>query len=156
MSRKQPAIVLVTPEIPGNTGTIGRTCLALNMRLILIRPYGFSLEEKAIRRAGLDYWKHIQLTEYNSWQEFKAAEHPATPLALSARSPHNFFSYKLHNIDYLIFGPESSGLPKTIQAECQTAMLPILNNNIRSLNLANCVTTCCYEVYRQLTFVAQN
>ena len=69
-------IVLVSPEIPGNTGNVGRTCVALNLRLILIHPLGFSLEEKSVRRAGLDYWKHVHLTQYNSWNDFEKKESP--------------------------------------------------------------------------------
>ena len=69
-------IVLHAPEIPGNTGSIGRTCLALNAELILIRPYGFSLDEKAVRRAGLDYWKYVEPKEYENWEDFLKNENP--------------------------------------------------------------------------------
>jgi len=69
-------IVLVTPEIPGNTGSVGRTCVALDMELILIRPYGFDITEKSVRRAGLDYWQHVRLSEYDSWASFIAERQP--------------------------------------------------------------------------------
>lgn len=143
-------IVLVTPEIPGNTGSIGRTCLALNIRLILIRPYGFNLDEKSVRRAGLDYWKHLQLVEYNSWEEFIQMESPQQLLAFSARSERSFFETQIGDKSYFIFGPESSGLSQEILDQTPSVHLPIPNPKIRSLNLSNIVTTCCYEAYRQL------
>ena len=74
---KKFSVVLIAPEIPGNTGSIGRTCVALDLRLILIKPYGFDLSEKAVRRAGLDYWKYADITEYDSWSDFIDGEKPS-------------------------------------------------------------------------------
>jgi tRNA (cytidine/uridine-2'-O-)-methyltransferase len=76
MQNSKFKIVLFAPEIPGNTGSIGRTCVALNLELYLIKPYGFEIDEKAVRRAGLDYWKHVQLKEFESWEDFLIREKP--------------------------------------------------------------------------------
>ena len=76
MSEPHMKMVLVTPEIPYNTGAIGRTCVALNLELILIKPYGFSLDEKSVRRAGTDYWKHVNLSEYDNWENFLTQRNP--------------------------------------------------------------------------------
>ncbi len=143
-------VVLVTPEIPGNTGSIGRTCLALNIRLILIKPYGFELSEKALRRAGLDYWQYLELTEYQSWQDFISSEKPQHLIGLSANATKTFFSTQLQPSSYLVFGPESRGLPLDITSKIDSYKLPIVNEHVRSLNLSNAVTTCCYEAFRQL------
>lgn len=144
-------VVLLSPEIPGNTGSIGRTCLALNIRLILIRPYGFDLSEKSVRRAGLDYWKHIKLTEYNDWKEFLESESPKNLIALSARASTSFFEQSIKEDSYLIFGGESKGLPEEIKNSVNSFALPIINSHIRSLNLSNTVTACCYEAFRQIS-----
>jgi tRNA (cytidine/uridine-2'-O-)-methyltransferase len=155
--------VLVTPDIPGNTGSIGRTSLALQARLVLIKPYGFSLEEKALRRAGLDYWKFVDVKEYGDINEFLEGE-----LSVSTYSKEEFLSrlffftkwgkksYFQQNFrqgDYLIFGSETKGLPQEIiQAYThQTLHIPMLTTHIRSLNLANAATGVGYEVYRQLS-----
>jgi tRNA (cytidine/uridine-2'-O-)-methyltransferase len=143
-------IVLFSPEIPGNTGSIGRTCLALNIRLILIKPYGFNLDEKAVRRAGLDYWKHLKLTEYENYTQFLTQESPESIFALSAKAEKSFYQTNIPKNSYLLFGPESSGLPEQMTKNLNTIKLPIDNPIIRSLNLSNAVTSCCYEAYRQL------
>lgn len=149
-------LVLVTPEIPFNTGAIGRTCVALNLELILIKPYGFSLDEKSVRRAGTDYWKHVNLCEYDSWERFLADRKP---------SRENLYFFEEHGAQsiyapdyqpdaYLVFGCESKGLPTTILdgMEDRVFSLPMLNPLVRSLNLANVATAVVYQAMRtQLT-----
>lgn len=145
-------IVLVTPEIPYNTGAIGRTCVALNLELILIKPYGFSLDEKAVRRAGTDYWKHVHLSEYDSWKSFLDDRRP---------SPESLYFFEEHGVQtvydpdyqkdaYLVFGCESKGLPLAILngMEDRTFSLPMLDSRVRSLNLANVATAVVYQAMR--------
>lgn len=152
MSDPVMKIVLVTPEIPYNTGAIGRTCVALNLELILIKPYGFSLDEKAVRRAGTDYWKYVQLTEYDDWQSFLAERKP-TPDSLCFFEEHGsqtFYDPDYKQDGYLVFGCESKGLPTTVLAgmEDRTFSLPMLDTRVRSLNLANVATAVIYQAMR--------
>lgn len=150
------SIVLFSPDIPGNTGSIGRTCVALDLELILIKPYGFDLSEKAVRRAGLDYWKYVNLKEYDSWEDFIADRKPKeNDLMLFSRfSNTNFYEGKINKGSYLIFGSETKGLPSEIkdQYKSQTYCLPMYSDHIRSLNLANCATAVAYEGIRQINF----
>ena len=156
MSKSLFNIVLVAPDIPGNTGTIGRTCVALGLRLILIKPYGFELTEKALRRAGLDYWKHVELTEYDSFEEFIDAENPTeeSMYFFSRFSERPYFEAKYTTGNYLIFGSETKGLPKTLFEKYpeQFVTLPMYSEHIRSLNLSNTVTAATYEALRQIKF----
>lgn len=149
------SIVLVAPEIPGNTGSIGRTCLSLDIPLILIHPLGFELSEKAVRRAGLDYWKSVQLSEYSSWDEFLQQTSP-TPEQLCLFSSHaseNYFSidFKQEKHQYLVFGGETAGLPASITSKLSQRLytLPMYSEKVRSLNLSNVVTAVAYEGVRQ-------
>lgn len=149
-------IVLYSPDIPGNTGAIGRTCIALGAQLILIRPYGFDLDEKSVRRAGLDYWKYVQLTEYDSWGDFINGEKP-DPKRLfffSKKGKKIYYHADFQKGDYLIFGSETSGLPEHIFQSYSEQMLslPIYSEHVRSLNLANTATAVAYEALRQINF----
>lgn len=150
------SIVLYAPEIPGNTGSIGRTCVALNLRLILIKPYGFELSEKAVRRAGLDYWKYVQLTEYDNWEHFLKNESPTSDqlIFLENDGEKDYYSANYQSNSYLIFGSETSGLPKEIYQNYfpNFFKLPMYSDKIRSLNLSNTATTVAYECLRQLSF----
>ncbi|BDW86570.1 tRNA (cytidine(34)-2'-O)-methyltransferase [Roseicyclus marinus] len=152
---RQPGmkVVLVAPEIPGNTGTIGRTCVALDLELILIRPYGFDISDKSVRRAGLDYWKHVRLSEYDDWGAFLAARAPG-------REQLFFFEDDgtggtvydpVYPADaYLVFGRETKGLPPEIldgMAD-RCFRLPMRSPHIRSLNLANAATAVIYQAMR--------
>ncbi|MBT3982432.1 MAG: tRNA (cytidine(34)-2'-O)-methyltransferase [Bacteriovoracaceae bacterium] len=153
------SIVLVAPDIPGNTGSIGRTCVALDIRLILIKPYGFSLDQKSVRRAGLDYWKHVQLTEYDSFDQFISGEslneHPENLFFFSRFSETPYFNAKFTNSCYLVFGSETSGLPDHISTDYPSNFfsLPMFSSKIRSLNLSNAATAVAYESVRQIDFV---
>ncbi len=149
-------IVLVAPEIPGNTGSIGRTCVALNLELILIKPLAFDISEKAVRRAGLDYWKHVKLTTYENFEEFVQTEKPnANKLFFFSKTvDKTLFEAKFSENCYLIFGSETKGLPKEIMDKYHDSLitLPMFSEHIRSLNLSNAVTAAAYETLRQISF----
>ena len=147
-------VVLVRPEIPGNTGSIGRTCVALNMALILIRPLGFDLGEKAVRRAGLDYWRHLELVEYASFGEFVAQRKPRAMSFYSKSAAVPFYSYCYERECYLVFGNESEGLSLELRQQYQDQFfsLPLYSKYVRSLNLANAVTAVAYEALRQISY----
>ena len=143
-------IVLVAPEIPQNTGNIGRLCVNTNAAMHLVKPLGFSLDDKYIRRAGLDYWPHLDLTVHDSIEAF---------LAYSAGSPRYFFSTKTDKPIYecpyedgafLIFGNEGGGLPPSIYTDFQDLIytIPMPGNFSRSLNLANSVSVVLFEGLR--------
>lgn len=146
------AIVLVQPEIPGNTGSIGRTCVALGMELILIHPLGFEITDTRVKRAGLDYWKHVNLTEYASWDAFLEAR---TPRPEQLFLFEEFGAKSFYEPDYpddamLVFGKETTGIPKAIidRHADRLVKLPMRSDVIRSLNLANTVTAAAYQALR--------
>ncbi len=146
-------MVLVTPEIPYNTGAIGRTCLAMDLELILIKPYGFSIEEKAVRRAGMDYWKHVNLTEYDDWDAFIADRNPPrdSMYLFEEFGAESLYAPDYQDDAYLVFGCESKGLPRAILGDMQdrTFHLPMLNPKVRSLNLANVATAVVFQAMRR-------
>jgi tRNA (cytidine/uridine-2'-O-)-methyltransferase len=152
MSDPRMKMVLVTPEIPYNTGAIGRTCVALNLELILIKPYGFSLDEKSVRRAGTDYWKHVNLCEYESWEDFLADRNPSRDSLhfFEEHGEQTIYDPEYQRDAYLVFGCESKGLPRTILdgMEDRTFSLPMLDTRVRSLNLANVATAVIYQAMR--------
>ncbi len=145
-------VVLVTPEIPFNTGAIGRTCVALDLELILIKPYGFSLDEKSVRRAGTDYWKHVHLTEYEDWQSFIEARNPPRDhlYFFEEHGAQSVFEPVFHPDCYLVFGCESAGLPPALLEgqDDRVFHLPMRNPLVRSLNLANVATAVIYQAMR--------
>ncbi len=145
-------MVLVTPEIPYNTGAIGRTCVALNLELILIKPYGFSLDEKAVRRAGTDYWKHVHLTEYDSWESFLSERNPPRDgmYFFEEHGAQSVYAPNYQPDAYLVFGCESKGLPPEILEGMDDRVfhLPMLDKRVRSLNLANVATAVVYQAMR--------
>ena len=147
-------IVLFAPEIPGNTGSIGRTCVALGLELILIKPYGFEIDEKAVRRAGLDYWKYVQLKEFDSWEDFIIKENPPRDklIFLENTGEELFYKAPYTNDCYLIFGRETTGFPPELENQYLDRMyrLPMYSEHIRSLNLSNVATTVAYECLRHL------
>lgn len=149
-------IVLFAPEIPGNTGSIGRTCVALNLELILIKPYGFEIDEKAVRRAGLDYWKHVMLREFESWEDFLIKEKPNKNNLLFFENNGSSLHYEApYTKDcYLIFGGETRGIPHEVEVNYQDQIykLPMYSSEIRSLNLSNVATTVAYECLRHVIF----
>lgn len=147
-------IVLFAPEIPGNTGSIGRTCVALNLELILIKPYGFDISEKAVRRAGLDYWKHVSLKEFDSWEDFLIREKPPRNKLFFYENNGEKLHYDAPYSEgcYLIFGGETRGIPYELEQEyhSQIYRLPMYSSEIRSLNLSNVATTVAYECLRHI------
>jgi tRNA (cytidine/uridine-2'-O-)-methyltransferase len=149
-------IVLVAPEIPGNTGSIGRTCVALDLELILIKPLAFDISEKAVRRAGLDYWKHVSLKTYENFSEFIEKENPSADklFFFSKNATQTIFEKKFTKDVYLIFGSETKGLPTDIMEKYSEQLIkfPMYSDHIRSLNLSNVATAAAYEVIRQLEF----
>ena len=146
------AIVLVQPEIPGNTGAVGRTCVALDMELILIHPLGFTIDDKRVKRSGLDYWPHVRLTEYASWDAFLAARTPrADQLFLFEEfGARSFYEPDYPDDAFLVFGQETKGIPKPIidRHADRLFKLPMRSNVIRSLNLANTVAAAAYQALR--------
>ena len=152
-------IVLHAPEIPGNTGSIGRTCVALNAQLILIKPYGFDLNEKAVRRAGLDYWKHVNLVEYDSFEDFLEREKPEREKLIffennRENEKKNFFEASYQKGSFLILGSETKGIPDSIikNYKDRTFELPMFSEHVRSLNLSNTATAVAYECLRQISY----
>jgi len=145
-------IVLVAPEIPQNTGTIGRLCVCLDARLHLVKPLGFLLDEASVRRAGLDYWQYVDLTVHESWAAFLAAAQPARLWLTSTKGQRTYLEAEFHEGDYLVFGQETAGLPPEFHARYSEQMItiPMPGRHARSLNLANAVAIVVYEGYRQL------
>lgn len=144
-------VVLVAPEIPPNTGSIARLCAATYTRLHLIRPLGFSLDDRYLKRAGLDYWPHVDLHVYDHWQQFQA-QHPATRMHFfSARTDRSYLGAPYASGDYLVFGSETSGLPAELLAAhaADTYVIPISSPHVRSLNLSNAVSIIVYEALRR-------
>lgn len=146
------AIVLVQPEIPGNTGAVGRTCVALDMELILIHPLGFEISDKRVKRSGLDYWPHVRLTEYASWDAFLAAREPRPDqlFLFEEFGSRSFYEPDYPEDAFLIFGQETKGIPRNIIAQHEDRLfrLPMRSDVIRSLNLANTVSAAAYQALR--------
>jgi len=145
-------VVLVCPEIPGNTGSIGRTCLALQAKLHLIHPLGFDLSEKSVRRAGLDYWKYVETQEYQSFDAFLLKNPDKELIFFSGRAQKSYLEAPYKKDCALIFGCESKGLPTAITQRYSQELykLPILSEHIRSLNLASIATTASYECLKHI------
>ncbi|WP_226700268.1 tRNA (cytidine(34)-2'-O)-methyltransferase [Qipengyuania gaetbuli] len=147
------SIVLVQPEIPGNTGAVGRTCVALDMELILIHPLGFEISDKRVKRSGLDYWPHIRLVEFGSWSDFIAERAPRSDqmFLFEEYAPRNFYEPDYPDDAYLVFGRETKGIPGEIVEAHRDQMvsLPMRSDKVRSLNLANTVAAAAYQAVRK-------
>ena len=142
-------IVLFEPEIPSNTGNIGRTCAATGARLHLIEPLGFSLSEKAIKRAGMDYWKELDVTRYLDFEEFLEKNPGAKIYMATTKAPQTYTEVHYEPDCYLMFGKESAGIPEEILLEHQeTAVRIPMIGETRSLNLSNAVAIVLYEAMR--------
>ena len=146
-------IVLVEPEIPQNCGNIARTCAATGCRLHLIRPLGFDISEKAVRRAGLDYWKDVQVLDYENLADFFSKNDVKQMWCLSTKAPRGYTEANFQEGCYLFFGKETKGLPEDfLQAHYEECIrIPMLPET-RSLNLSNAVAITVYEALRQLDF----
>lgn len=144
-------IVLYQPEIPQNTGNIIRLCANTGANLHLIHPLGFSLQEKALRRAGLDYHEYASIFHYENWETFIHQHQQKTIYMFSARAENCYSKIRYSAEDMFLFGPESSGLPQEIIQKNSSLRIPMRENN-RSLNLSNAVAVILYEAWRQLGF----
>ena len=145
-------IVLVEPEIPNNTGNIGRLALATGSRLHLVKPFGFEIDDKRLKRAGLDYWQHLEVIYYDSIDDFFEINKNAQMVFLSSHGTKSHWDIQYENELFLVFGKESVGLSKEITQKHQEQLfkLPMFSDKIRSLNLANAVSIIVYEGLRQL------
>lgn len=146
-------IVLHQPEIPANTGNIGRTCVATGTSLHLIEPLGFHLDEKSIKRAGMDYWEHLDVTRYMNYEEF-LAKHPGAKIWMATtKAKHVYTDVTFGPDDYIMFGKESAGIPEEILVDYEENCIRIpMLPAIRSLNLSNSVAIVLYEALRQNGF----
>lgn len=145
-------IVLVEPEIPPNTGNIARLCLAAGARLHLVEPLGFSIDDRALRRAGMDYWKEVDLRVWPDLGELRnAAGLNARWFYLTTKSTSAYWNAEFRDGDHLVFGRETRGLPESLLAQNESSCLTIpMQPNARSLNLATSVGIVLYEAKRQL------
>ena len=146
-------IVLFEPEIPANTGNIGRTCVATGTKLHLIEPLGFHLTEKALKRAGMDYWKDLDVTTYINFEDFLQRNPGAKIYMATTKAPHVYTDVKYEPDCFIMFGKESAGIPEEILLEHQETAIRIpMIGDIRSLNLGNSVAIVLYEALRQNNF----
>jgi tRNA (cytidine/uridine-2'-O-)-methyltransferase len=144
-------IVLFEPEIPPNTGNIARLCAATTTPLHLIEPLGFKLEDKYLKRAGLDYWQYLNLRVWKSWSDFYQNQAPDKRLVFtSARQGEIYTEFSFTEKDVLVFGPESRGLPEYILAQSPFRIRIPLWGKVRSLNLSTAAGIVLYEAYRQI------
>lgn len=145
-------IVLIEPEIPNNTGNIGRLALATGSTLHLVKPFGFEINDKRLKRAGLDYWQHLEVIYYDNIDDFFRKNSDAKMVFLSSHGTQSHWDIEFTENMFLVFGKESVGLPKTITEKHETQLfkIPLYNESIRSLNLANAVSIILYEGLRQL------
>lgn len=147
-------IVLHQPEIPANTGNIGRTCVATGTALHLIEPLGFRLDEKSIRRAGMDYWEQLDVTRYINFDEFRG-KHPGAKIWYATTKAKRLYTEAAFGQDdYIMFGKESAGIPEELLVESEETCIRIpMMEEIRSLNLSNAAAIVLYEALRQNGFV---
>jgi len=147
--------VLVEPEIPPNTGNVARLCAATNSSLHLIEPLGFDLGDAQLKRAGMDYWRHVKWDRWPNWLEFrKQLPADARLWFVESGGPRLYSEARFAPHDYLVFGRETAGLPKSLveQARDTWLRIPMFNPEARSLNLANCVALVLFEALRQQGF----
>ena len=144
-------VVLVHPQVPNNTGNIGRLCVATNSTLHLVDPLGFELTDKKLKRAGLDYWPHLTYRRYRNFEVFEEANVGENLVFFSSNVERPHWEYAFKENDFLVFGCEEIGLPADIIAanreSCFT--IPLYNNRVRSLNLSNAVAIVLFEAMRQ-------
>ena len=144
-------LVLFEPEIPSNTGSIIRLSANMGASLHLIKPYGFEITDKRLKRAGLDYSELTKVHEYDNFDDYLARAKPSRVFAVSSKVKQNYAEIKYQENDSFLFGPETRGLPKKILEQYDGITLPMQKGS-RSLNLSNCVSIVAYEAWRQLDF----
>lgn len=146
-------IVLHEPEIPANTGNIGRTCVATGARLHLIKPLGFDISDKAVRRAGMDYWKDLDVSVYENFEDFLEKNPNAKIFMATTKAGKVYTEVEFSEGDFIMFGKESAGIPEEILVNYEETSIRIpMIGEIRSLNLSNSVSVVLYEALRQLDF----
>ncbi|WP_347924757.1 tRNA (cytidine(34)-2'-O)-methyltransferase [Pontimicrobium sp. SW4] len=147
-------IVLIEPEIPNNTGNIGRLALASGSNLHLVKPFGFEIDDTRLKRAGLDYWQHLNVTYYDSINDFIIINKNAKMVFLSSHGTQDYYDIPFEDNLFLVFGKESVGLPKHILKDYPEALfkIPIYSKHVRSLNIANAVSIVIYEGIKQLKY----
>ena len=146
-------IVLLEPEIPANTGNIGRTCVATGTKLHLIEPLGFHLDEKSIKRAGMDYWDKLDVTRYINYKEFLEVNKPKRIIMATTKAHKTYDDIQFEPDDFIMFGKESAGIPEEILVENEETCVRIpMIGDTRSLNLSNSVAIILYEALRQQGF----
>ena len=146
-------IVLHEPEIPANTGNIGRTCCATGTKLHLIEPMGFKINEKSVKRAGLDYWDKLDVVIYDSYADFVEKNPNAKIYYATTKAPQSYDEVSYEEDCYIMFGKESAGIPESILVNNEETCVRIpMNPDIRSLNLSNSVAIILYEALRQNQF----
>jgi tRNA (cytidine/uridine-2'-O-)-methyltransferase len=152
MIRRMLNVVLVEPEIPPNTGNVGRLCLAVGARLHLVKPLGFTLDDKALRRAGLDYWSEVDVKLWDSLDQlFAAVPRESRFFFLTTKSDRPYWNERFQDGDFLVFGRETKGLPEAlIEARRESALTIPMPGSTRSLNLATSVGIVLYEAVRQI------
>lgn len=151
-----PRVVLVNPEIPPNTGNIARTCAATNTELHLIGPLGFAISDRQLKRAGLDYWPHVPLHYHHTLEDFWQVYQNlgGRLIGFSVRGKQNYIDYSFAAGDWLLFGCETRGLPADVREACeQTLYIPIVQSQVRSLNLSVSVAIALFECRRQLGYL---
>lgn len=150
-----PNIVLYNPQIPQNTGNIARTCAVTGTALHLIKPYGFSISNKMLIRAGLDYWEDVDVQEYNSFDDFLCKKNDGSIYLLTSKAHKLYTEAAFCKNDFIVFGSETSGLPPEIHELflCNRLKIPMLpTEHARCLNLSNAVAIVLYEMHRQIGF----
>ncbi len=151
-------VVLIEPEIPPNTGNIARLCAATKTKLHLIEPFGFKLEDRDLKRAGMDYWRHVEWRRWPNWTAFRAQQPAEARLWFIEQSgPRHYAEASYETDDYLVFGRETAGLPKALleQNHGQWLRIPMFNPESRSLNLSNCAALVLFEALRQQGFAGE-
>ena len=143
-------VVLVEPEIPPNTGNVGRLCLATGSTLHLVEPLGFSIDHRQVRRAGLDYWEEVDLRKWSSLEALQIANASARFFYITTKSSRPYFQVKFERGDFFVFGRETKGLPETLLERNSESCLTIPMEGTRSLNLATAVAIILFEAMRQL------
>jgi tRNA (cytidine/uridine-2'-O-)-methyltransferase len=152
-TESMPQVVLVEPQIPPNTGNIARTCAATETELHLIRPLGFEISDRYLKRAGLDYWPYVKLHDHSSWDTFTSVQQQrgGRLIGFSVRGQANYLDFSFQPKDWLLFGRETTGLSPEILAQChETVYIPMTSRHVRSLNLSVSVALGLFEARRQL------
>lgn len=150
-----PQVVLVNPQIPPNTGNIARTCAATGTSLHLVGPLGFEISDRYLKRAGLDYWPYVDLHYHPSWEVFQEyhQQHGGRWVGFSTSGLHSYVKFKYQDDDWLLFGCETTGLPRDVLASChETVHIPMAQTQVRSLNLSVSAAIGLFEARRQLGY----